>query len=65
LGVHRSLLVRVVQQRGARFIDPDYDGTDEQAIADLMDGPELICTCPCRKGPLGECTGEPAEGGPQ
>ena len=63
LGIARRVLVKLIQQRGARFIDPDYEGTDTDAILDLLNGPQIVCTCPCRKGPRGECTGEPAAEG--
>lgn len=62
-GIARRVLVKIIQQRGAQFVDPTYTGTDTEAILDLLYGPQIICTCPCRKGPSGECTGEPEEGG--
>ncbi len=39
----------------------DFTGTREQAIAAIMDGPEIVCSCDCEKDERGACTGNPTQ----
>lgn len=58
IGATKSFLHGLIVTRGAKFVMPEWDGTDEEALKALQDDPrEVICDCSCEKDERGACTG--------
>jgi hypothetical protein len=60
MGIHRNLLIRMIaHDHSTKGILLDWDGTTEEAIKMLLDGPEFLVGECDNKNPDGSCAGHP------